>query len=150
MAENRKDRELETREISTRPKAWKRPETLPMPDDRPGWKHRYIRVATRGESDPMNISSKLREGWEPCLASDYPEIELLVTENARFKDNIVIGGLMLCRMGADMVAQRDAFYGDQVKRQLQTVDSNLMSLNNPKMPLLPAERSSTVSFGNGN
>lgn len=149
MAENRKDRELATREMDTRPKTWKRPETLPMPDDKPGWKHRYIRVATRGESDPMNISSKLREGWEPCLATDYPEIELLVTENARFKDNIVIGGLMLCRMAEEMVDQRNAFYADQVKRQLQTVDSNLMSQNNPKMPLF-SEKTSTVSFGNGN
>lgn len=150
MSDNRKPRDLETRDIDSRPMAWRPPETLPMPDSRPGWEHRYIRVSTRGESDPMNISSKLREGWEPCLAKDYPEIELLVTENTRFKDNIVIGGLMLCRMAAEKVKQRNAYYGDQVARQLQTVDNNLMSQNNPKMPILPIERNSSVSFGTGN
>lgn len=149
MAENRKDRELSTRETDTRPKAWQRPETLPMPEARPGWKHRYIRVSTRGESDPSNISSKLREGWEPCVAKDYPEIELLTIESSRFKDNIVIGGLMLCRAPDEMVAQRDAHYADQVKRQLQTVDNQLMSQNNPKMPLF-SDKKSSVSFGTGN
>lgn len=149
MAENRKDRELSTRETDTRAKAWQRPETLPMPEPRAGWKHRYIRVSTRGESDPSNISSKLREGWEPCVAADYPEIELLTIENNRFKDNVVIGGLMLCRAPEEMVAQRDAHYADQVKRQLQTVDNQLMSQNNPKMPLF-SDKKSSVSFGTGN
>jgi hypothetical protein len=149
MSENRKERELSTREKSARPRAWQRPETLPMPDPRPGWAHRYIRVSTRGETDPSNISSKLREGWEPCLAKDYPEIELMTIENGRFKDNIVIGGLMLCRAAQEMVDERDAYYSDQVKRQMQTVDNQLMSQNNPKMPLF-SEKKSTVSFGSGN
>ena len=73
-AQNRSARELDTRQTMQRPEAWRPPETLPMPEDRPGWKHRYVRISTMGQADPSNISSKLREGYEPCKAEDYPEL----------------------------------------------------------------------------
>lgn len=149
MAENRKDRELDTREKAARPRAWQRPETLPSPNPRLGWCHRWIRVSTRGELDPSNVSSKLREGWEPVLAADYPEIELMTIENSRFKDNIVIGGLMLCKAPKEMIDERDAYFLDQTKRQMETVDSQLKSQENAKMPLFN-ERKTSVSFGTGN
>ena len=39
--QNRLARELDnTRAVMQRPAAWRPPETLPSPDDRPGWKHR--------------------------------------------------------------------------------------------------------------
>jgi len=56
MTQNRLNRELETRAQSKRPQMWSAPETLPMPNDRPGWKHRYIRISMMGQSDPQNIS----------------------------------------------------------------------------------------------
>jgi hypothetical protein len=37
MADNRKDRELETRERTVRKKAWTRPEVLPSPNPEPGY-----------------------------------------------------------------------------------------------------------------
>ncbi len=56
--QNRLARELDTRETFARPTAWRPPETLPMPNDRPGWTHRYVRISTMGTADPSNISSK--------------------------------------------------------------------------------------------
>ena len=96
MAQNKLDRELDTREKKTRKQAWKRPELLPAPTPQAGWTFHWVRVSTNGQPDPTNVSAKLREGWEPCKASDHPEIELVSIENDRFKDNIVMGGLMLC------------------------------------------------------
>jgi hypothetical protein len=64
-AQNRKPRELEVRQ-EMRPTMWRMPDALPSPDHRPGWSHRWIRTSTLGQSDPSNISSKLREGYEPC------------------------------------------------------------------------------------
>ena len=58
--QNRMARELENRAVSARAQAWRPPETLPSPDPRPGWKHRWVRVSTMGTADPGNISSKLR------------------------------------------------------------------------------------------
>jgi len=47
--QNRLKRELEAREkTQMRPQAWRPPETLPAPDDRPGWRHRWVRIAHDG------------------------------------------------------------------------------------------------------
>ncbi len=61
MAENRLNRELETREKTARKTAWKRPEVLPSPTPEEGYVYRWIRVANQGQVDATNVSSKLRE-----------------------------------------------------------------------------------------
>ena len=65
MAENRKPREVETRQQDMRPQQWKPPELLPEPDKQAGFAYRWIRTSTLGTADPRNLSAKLREGWEP-------------------------------------------------------------------------------------
>jgi len=148
MAENRLDRELNTREKVTRKRSWRRPETLPTPEPQDGWGFKWVRVATRGNADPTNVTSKLREGWEPVRASDHPEIELAVVENERFKDNIVIGGLMLCKAPQELVEERNGYYQDQANSQMRSVDNNLMRESDPRMPIFN-DRRSKVTFGKG-
>ena len=146
--QNRLSRELETREKTFRPTAWRAPETLPSPDDRPGWRHRWIRISTMGASDPSNISSKLREGYEPCKAEDYPELMLHATTEGRFKGNIEVGGLLLCRIPEEFMQQRAEYYAQQSKAQMDSVDNNFLRQSDARMPLF-AEKSSKVSFGSG-
>ena len=148
MAENRLNRELETREKTARKTAWKRPEVLPSPNEEEGYVYRWIRVSTRGNVDAMNVSSKLREGWEPVKASDHPEITLVTIENDKFKDNVVIGGLMLCKAPKELVEERNAYYQEQADSQMSSVDNNLMRENDPRMPLFN-DRKSKVTFGKG-
>jgi len=148
MANNRLNREQETRAKEVRKQAWRRPETLPSPDEHPDWQYRWIRVATQGQTDATNVSSKLREGWEPCKASDHPEITIVAIEHERFAENIVIGGLMLCRAPKEMVEERNEYYRQQTAAQMQSVDNNFMRENDPRMPLFN-ERRSKVTFGNG-
>lgn len=147
-AQTRTPRELESRERSARPAAWRPPETLPMPDPRPGWVHRYIRISTMGTADPSNISSKLREGYEPCRAADYPELMLHATTDERFKGGIEIGGLLLCRIPEEFVKQREAYYNGLNKSQVESVDNNFLRENDPRMPLF-SEKRSKVTFGTG-
>jgi hypothetical protein len=149
MAENRTNRELETREKTARKRSWTRPETLPSPLPQEGWAFHWVRVSTRGEADAMNFSSKLREGWEPCKAVDHPEIHLVTVENDRYKDNIVIGGLMLCKAPSEMVEERDEYYQAQTESQIRSVDHSFMRENDPRMPLFN-ERKTKVTFGKGN
>ena len=148
MADNRLDRELETREKTARKTAWKRPEVLPSPTPEEGYVYRWIRISTRGNVDGMNVSSKLREGWTAVKASDHPEITLVSIENERFKDNVVIGGLMLCKAPVEMVQERNAHYDQQAAGQMASVDNNLMRENDPRMPLFN-DRKSKVTFGKG-
>ena len=150
MAEqNRQPRDLESRAKVERPKQWMPPELLPSPNPEPGYEFRWIRVSTLGTADPMNISSKLREGWEPVKASEHPEIQLMnIGEKSRFPDSIEIGGLILCKTPSEFVDQRNGYYQKQTDSQMQSVDNNFMRENDPRMPLFK-ERRSEVKFGRG-
>ena len=148
MAETRAPREVTNRQQSMRVEAWKPPELLPEPDKQPGFAYRWIRVSTLNNADPRNLSAKLREGWEPVLASEQPKFELLVDPNSRFQDKIEIGGLLLCKTPEEFVKQRNAHYAKQSEAQTEAVDNNLMRQSDARMPLFKESRSST-SFGKG-
>jgi hypothetical protein len=147
MAE-RNPRELDTRAKAERPKQWMPPQLLPDPNPEPGYAFRWIRVSTQGVNDPMNVSSKLREGWEPVKASEHPEIQLMSTGSGRYPDSIEIGGLLLCKTPTEFTEQRNAFYQRQANEQMASVDNSFMRENDPRMPLFK-ERRSEVSFGRG-
>jgi hypothetical protein len=147
--QKRESRNFDSREVSNRPTQWRPPEGLPQPDERPGWKHRYVRISTLGTSDPGNISSKLREGYEPCKAEEYPELMMHASTEGRFKGGIEVGGLLLCRIPEEFLKQREAYYANQNKAQMESVDQNFMRENHPLMKKF-AERDSKVTFGSGN
>jgi hypothetical protein len=148
MAENRLARELDTRTVAERPKQWMRPETLPQPDKQPGYQYRWVRVSTLNQPDARNISSKMREGWEPVRIEEQPQFKLLVDPNSRFKDNIEVAGLLLCKMPEEFVMQRKEYFDKQTRDQIESVDNNFMRENDPRMPLFK-ERKSGTSFGKG-
>ena len=145
---NRKPRELEARQEMQRPTSWRLPDALPSPDDRPGWAHRWVRTSTLGNEDPSNISSKFREGYEPCKSEDYPELMMHASTEGRFKGNIEVGGLVLCRIPAEFMDQREEHFARQNKAQMDSVDNTYMKDNDPRMQKF-AERSSKVTFGTG-
>ena len=148
MAENRVTRETESRDKVERPKKWMPPELLPNPNPEPGYGFRWIRVSTLGTDDPMNVSSKLREGWEPVKASDHPEIQLMGSGKNRYPDSIEIGGLILCKTPSEFIEQRNEHFQKAADGQMSSVDNNLMRENDPRMPLFK-ERRTEVSFGRG-
>jgi len=149
MAENRLARELENRSAVERPKSWQPASALPEPDKQPGYAYRWIRVSSMGQQDAKNVTSKLREGWEPVRIEEQPKFQMLADPNSRFKDNIEIGGLLLCKAPAEMVAQRSDYYAKQTHAQSEAVDNNLMRQSDARMPLFKEGKSST-SFGKGN
>ena len=148
MANNRLTRELDTRATSERPQQWAPAELLPEPDKQAGYAYRWIRTSTLNQADPRNLSGKLREGWEPVGIEEQPKFQLLVDPNSRFKDNIEIGGLLLCKTPEEFVGQRNQHYRIQAENQMDAVDNNLMRQNDPRMPLFN-EKKSTVTFGKG-
>jgi len=148
MAGNKLSREVDTRELNERPKQWQLPELLPEPDKQAGYSYRWIRVSTLNAADPRNLSAKMREGWEPVRLEEQPQFQLLADPNSRFKDNIEIGGLLLCKTPTEFVEQRNAYFNKQSQNQTEAVDNNLMRQSDPRMPLF-TERKSTTSFGSG-
>lgn len=148
MAENRTSRELETRSKTERPKTWQPASTLPEPDKQPGYAYRWIRVSMVGQADASNVSSKLREGWEPVRIEEQPQFKMLVDPNSRFKDNIEVAGLLLCKIPEEMMAQRRDYFAKKNRAQIESVDNNFMRENDPRMPLY-SEKKSKTSFGRG-
>jgi hypothetical protein len=146
---NKVSRELDTRAVTERPKQWQQPELLPEPDKQEGYAYRWIRVSTLNNADPRNLSAKLREGWEAVKVEEQPQLAMLADPNSRYKDNIEVGGLLLCKTPKEFVEQRNAHFDNLSKSQTESVDNNIMRQSDARMPMF-SERKSTTSFGKGN
>jgi len=146
--QSRLSRDVDVRATFERPKQWMPAELLPEPDKQPGYSYRWVRTATLNNADPRNISGKLREGWEPVRVEEQPKFQLLIDPNSRFKDNIEIGGLLLCKTPTEFVDQRNAYFSNQTQAQTEAVDNSFMRQSDARMPLFKEGKSST-SFGKG-
>ncbi len=142
----RTPRSKETRNEYQRPAKWMPPQLLPEPEPEEGWAFRWIRLSTLNNPDPVNITSKLREGWEPVKASTQPKLSLMNNPNGRFPDGVEIGGLLLCKTPVEFTRDRDAYYLNQAEAQMNSVDNNFMRESDPRMPMFK-ERSTKVSLG---
>jgi hypothetical protein len=149
MAEtiNRNPRDIASREKSARA-VYVPPSSLPDPTPEPGYVYRWIATHVLGEHQVTNVSTKMREGWEPVKAVDHPELMLQGNEKT---GNVEIGGLMLCKMPRDMAQARDEYYAKQARAQMESVDNTFMRNNDPRMPLFAERKSSTSrgGFGSG-
>ena len=138
----------QTREDTKRVEVWAPASTLPEPDKQPGFVYRWIRVSTNGEKDPRNISAKLREGWEPVSINEQPQFKLMVDPDSRFKDNVEVAGLLLCKAPVELMSQRKSYYTGRNQSQMESVDNNFMRESDARMPLF-REKKSATSFGKG-
>lgn len=132
----RESREADTRDDNMRAQVWKPPETLPMPDPEPGWKFRWIRVASAGEVDNTNIGMKRREGWEFVKASEMPDLALSAGVDPTSGDRIEIGGLALGKIPEEIMRQRREFYQNLTDNQVNRVDADLNREMDPRMPII--------------
>jgi hypothetical protein len=144
MAETRTPRDLSSREKTARA-VYVPPSNLPDPTPEPGYAYRWIATHILGQSNPTNVSRKMREGWEPVKAEDHPE--LMLFGNAK-TGNVEIGGLMLCKMPVERVQARSDYYNRQAQAQMDSVDNHFMRNNDPRMPLF-SDKKSTTSRGGG-
>lgn len=150
MADNRLTRELENRDSTQRKKTWTPPQTLPTPEPRAGYEFRWVRTSMMGQADPMNSSAKMREGWEPVKAEDHPELKLAADPRSVYKDNIEIGGLLLCKAPTELVDQRKEYYAKRSTAQMDAVDNSFMRQKDNKSNMdLFTDRKTEVSFGRG-
>ena len=148
VAESRLSREMQSRATQERPKKWQQAELLPEPDKQPGYAYRWIRITVLDKVDQRNISGKFREGWEPVAIEEQPKFQFLIDPDSRFKNNIEIGGLLLCKCPAEFMEQRSDHFAQVTKAQADAVDNSLMRQSDPRMPLFRENKSST-SFGKG-
>ena len=135
----------DSRDLSTREKGARfvyRPSSaLPDPNPIPGFTHRWVMTHLLGQIEPTNMSRKLRDGYIPCKAIDYPELMLQGNEKT---GNIEIGGLMLCKIPTEIAEGMSEYYTGQSQAQMEAVDNSFMRQSDPRMPLTMEKRSSST------
>jgi hypothetical protein len=99
-----------------------------------------------GQADNTNVSQKMREGWVPVKATEYPEIDFIPEVGGRYPDNIEYGGLLLCRIPKEQLDKRNAYYNEMAVNQMNAVDNSFLREEDPRMPLYK-ENSSRTTFG---
>ena len=143
---NRTPRAAATRQTEERKTLWKPPSLLEAPAAPDGFIHRWIRAEILGKDDKPNFAKRLREGYEPVRADEYPEFECAEIEEGRFKGVIGVGGLILARLPVEVAQSREQYFRARTDGQMTAVDQDLMREQHPSMPI-SKERSSRVSFG---
>jgi hypothetical protein len=90
---------------------------LDAPDAPPGYQFRWIREATRGVDDKSNMSKRIREGYEPVRAEDYPDFEAPTIENGSRSGVIGVGGLILAKVPLETAEERNAYFQQQTTEE---------------------------------
>ena len=146
---DRNSRSAETRDSQTRRTPWKPPSMLDAPEAPPGYQFRWIREATRGHDDKSNMSKRIREGYEPVRAEDYPDFEAPTVDSGSNKGVIGVGGLILAKVPVETAQERTEYFQDQARTAMDGVDQNFMRESDARMPIKDSDiqRTSKVAFG---
>jgi len=143
----RGSRDDSSRDSTARRKPWTPPSRLDAPQAPPGFKHRWIRAEAGGQEDRINVSSKLREGYELVRAEDHPEFKSPSVEDGRHAGVLSVGGLLLAKIPEETANERNAYYASRTHDQLQSVDNEMMKSNSHStMRINNPQRQSQVSF----
>jgi hypothetical protein len=149
----RTSRSADTRAKEDRPKVWKMPSALELPEEAikaaesQGITYRWIREAVLGQDDKTNVSKRFREGFVPVKPDELPGFHDLPTvDDGRHAGIIGVGGLILCKIDKEIADQRNEFFEQQTQNQMKAVENDLMREENPSMPI-SSKMSSKVTFG---
>jgi len=146
--ESREPREAQTREKKAARKPWAPPSALDAPTPPEGYVHRWVRMEVRGNDDQKNVMARLREGWEPVRADEYPDFDSPVLDEGKFQGVIGVGGLILCRIPIETVQERSAFFTAKEQGQMGAVDNDLMKEGtHSSMSINRPNRQSRVTIG---
>ena len=141
-------RESVSRDSEQREQVWKPSPILPVPDKREGIDHRWVRSSMRGQSDNINVSQALRDGWVPVLSVDYQEMQVINDRNSQFPENVEVGGLLLCKRPSHIGDKIQLHAEAEVRGQMEAVDRNYFREESARMPMLESERRTRASkFG---
>ena len=145
---NRSPQESNTRDKTARRKSWAPPSRLDAPPAPDGYRHRWIRAESAGQEDRINVTGKLREGYELVRSDEYPEFSSPSVDDGRHAGIISVGGLMLARIPDETAEERRAYYESRTHDQLMAVDNDLAKSNgHSSMRIQNPTRQSRVSFG---
>ena len=146
--ESREPREAQTREKKATRKQWAPPSALDAPNPPEGYVHRWVRMEVRGQDDSKNVMARLREGWVPVRADEYPDFDSPVVNDGKFEGVIGVGGLILCRIPVETIQERSEYFASKTQNQMDAVDNDMMKEGtHPSMSINRPDRQSRVTIG---
>jgi hypothetical protein len=147
----RSSRASDSREKTARRKPWAPPSRLDAPPPPAGYKYRWIRAEIQGFEDKQNVYTALREGYELVRKEELPEEyqeTMPAVEEGRNAGVVGVGGLLLAKIPVETIDERNAYYKQRARDQIEAVDNNMMKENaHSTMRFQKPERNSRVSFG---
>jgi hypothetical protein len=139
-------RSSQERDDEQREMPWKPSRLLPTPHPIDGYTFRYVRVASGGSIDNMNHSQALRDGWVPVKAEECPELGVVVSDIGTDDGNVVLGGMMLCKIPNKIFNQMQDRASEESRSQVEGVDRGYLNDQNSAMRKF-SEKESRVQFG---
>ncbi|NBU33782.1 hypothetical protein EBS40_04075 [bacterium] len=140
-----------TREKEARRKPWSPPSKLDAPPAPDGFKNRWIRRETMGFDDRINVTTKLREGYELVRADEHPDYTAPTVDDGKHAGIIGVGALILARIPEETVEERNAYYQNRARDQQRAVDNELLKSNaHDSMRINSPDRRTRTTFGSRN
>lgn len=145
-----------TREDEARKREWKEPNELDVPESlsrrlkSEGFGTRWIRVLQEGKPDPVNVMTKMREGYAFVTKDEAPEwVEAPFQEYGKHGNIIVIGDLALAKLPLDISQSRTRQMQEKTKALTDAIDRQLTENRklNGVMPISNRGSSSKVYSG---
>lgn len=145
-----------TREDDARKREWKEPNELDVPESlsrrlkSEGFGTRWIRVMLEGKPDPVNVMTRLREGYEFVRKDDAPEWpEAPSMEYGTHGNLITIGDLALAKLPLDISQSRTRQMQERTRSLADAIDRQLNENRqlNRAMPISNRGSSSKVFSG---
>jgi hypothetical protein len=152
MSENVKP---QTRAETARAKEWVEPNQLDVPEalkDRlrsQGLGTRWIRIFLDGKDDPVNVMTRMREGYQFVKKSQCPEWpDAPSYEDGKHGDLIIIGDLALAVLPLEISRSRTRQMQERTKQLSDAVDRQLYE-NAVMNKLMPVRNDSISRISRG-
>ncbi len=108
---------------------------------------RWVRVSLKGTYDDQNVQEKQYEGWDFVRPEDVPEM------STGFQNQAVgsLGKLVIrgdVALAANTIENNEGYkkhVSDFTKAQTDAIDRQLMSKNDPRMPITNSSRSKVTT-----
>lgn len=99
---------------------------LIAPKPRPGMVQRWVRYEDRSGVDKPNWASRLQHGWKPRPVDTVPDYErhYQVAHNSSGPDMIMVDGLVLCEMPAQLLARHAKWVAEQNQQMMRAVQTD--------------------------
>ncbi len=145
-----------SREEDSRSREWKEPNELEVPESlvrrlkNEGFGTRWIRVMSEGKPDPVNVMTRLREGYEFVKVDEAPEwLGAPSLEYGKHGNIITIGDLALAKLPLDISKSRTRQMEERTQALTDAINRQLAENRNLNRAMPVSNRGSSSKVYSG-